>query len=136
MSDFDFDLDFRHSVLNSVEQDNLAKYARQKRVPGIEPGRPLLDILLEFSREKIQRAAYHEHDYLKALKALWECRVVMKDLVTFGHKEFAENIKTIDAGMARIAGAAKRLLTAKLEDPTTSAEDRELIRQFFAEDRR
>jgi hypothetical protein len=96
----------------------------------------VLEILLRFTEREICQAAYHEHDYLKALKALWECRVVMKDLVTFGHKEFAENIKTIDRGMAKIAGAANGLLTAKLADPATSAEDRDLIRQFFAEDRR
>jgi hypothetical protein len=123
MNDFGFDLKLRMDVANSLEQDNLARGARRK--DQIEPGRPILSILLEFTQEKIQRV--QERDCLEALRALGECRVVMADLAKFGHSEFAANIEIIDAGMARIAVAARELIVAKYLDPKTSAEDRQMI---------
>jgi hypothetical protein len=133
MNDLGFPINLRLDVLNSVEQDNLAEYARRKRVAGVERGRPVLEILLKFTEQEIHRAAYLEHDYLKALKALNESRVVCEDLVRYGHPEFEEHVKAIKAGIARIGKAARTRLVRDYLNPKTKAEDVQVIQEALVE---
>ena len=129
-----FPINLRNDVCTSDEQTNLYNYARRRgRTTDVEPGRPVLEILLEFTREKICRAAYHEHDFLKALKALNESRVVCEDLVRYGHPEFEAHVKAIKAGIARIGKAARTRLVREYLDPKTSEENVQLIQEALVQ---
>jgi hypothetical protein len=134
MNDFGFDLGLRMACANSIEQESLFQYAKKTgATAGVEPPRPLLNILLEFTQEKVHRAAIEDHDFMGALRALDESRVVMQDLVRFGHEEFKSNIVSIDRGLAKIAVAARKLIVGKYLDPKTSAEDVQLILPVLVE---
>jgi hypothetical protein len=123
-NDFGFDLGLRMDVANSIEQESLFQYARKTgATAGVEPPRPLLNILLQFTQEKVHRAAIEDHDFMGALRALDESRVVMQDLMKFGHPEFQVNIEVIDRGIARVGRAARERLVRDYLNPATKPED-------------
>jgi hypothetical protein len=121
--DFDFDLPFRLAVINSVEQRNLAMFAIGVRRTGTEPApTPVLELLLAFAEEKIQRAVKEGHT-LQGARALCELECVLRDLVKFGHQEFEEMLRGFEGGWRRCLQAARQRLVRDYLDLQTPEEE-------------
>jgi hypothetical protein len=122
-SDLDIELGLRLGVLNAVEQRNLANYANGVRRTGAEPApTKVLEMLLEFMETKASRAVAKE-DPVRALQAIIDVDVVLRDLIRFGHAEFEPMHKKFKAGFARVAQAGRqRLVKAYLSLETPEEE--------------
>jgi hypothetical protein len=67
------------------------------------------------------------------VRALAAMRRAFQNLVHCGgYEEFSPFLKGLESGLDSVAQAARRLLERRLDDPLTSAEDAELIREFLA----
>jgi hypothetical protein len=132
--DFGFDLGFRLDVINSVEQQNLfnSMPARQARRAGIEPPRPILNILNEFITEKIGRLV--REDPTEAMRGCRELRTVLRSLV-YGikHPEFTGDLKKVETIMAGIGETARQQLVKAFRDPATRPKERDEIRDTLVE---
>jgi hypothetical protein len=135
--DFGFHLGFRTDVINSVEQGNLymSVSPEQARRSGIEPPRPLCNILNAFITEKINALVYT--DLTEALRAASELREVLRSLV-YGlkHPEFRRELERVEAQMNRIGRAGleqlvHRALSAK--QPEKVEEYRQLLNELINE---
>src|SRR6516164_8153583 len=108
--ELDIELGLRLGVLNAVEQRNLADYSNGVRRTGAEPApTKVLELLLEFAEQKIQKATQEGHT-LQGARALLDLECVLRDLVRFGHKEFEAILRRFDAGWARVLVAARTRL--------------------------
>jgi hypothetical protein len=135
--EFGFDLGFRTSVLNSVEQGNLYMSMSPKRArrAGIDPPRPILSILNQFITEKINALVYDNPN--EALRAASELREVLRSLV-YGlkHPEFGEELKKVEAQMNRIGRACLERLVIRAisaKRPEEIEEYRLLLNNLAAE---
>jgi hypothetical protein len=121
--DLDIELALRLDVVSAVEQRNLAMYANGVRRTGTEPApTKVLEMLLEFMEAKASRAVAKE-DPVRALQALIDVDVVLRDLIRFGHAEFEPMHKKFKAGFARIAQACRQRLVRDYLDLATPAEE-------------
>src|SRR6516162_6734836 len=110
--------------LNSDEQTNRYRAMSPKRAAraGMEPGRPIFEILNEFIDEKMLRVV--KQDPLHALWALRDLRRTLRDLVHgVKHPELKPVLKTIEDTQDNIAKGWCQLLVERYRDLSTSPEE-------------
>jgi hypothetical protein len=89
------------------------------------PSRQILSLLHAFIEEKWE-AAVAEGDWRQALEAMCDLRVVLNDLVSFGHPQFAETLAGIDADLVKIRKIGRDQLLARYLDAPTEERAEEL----------
>jgi hypothetical protein len=120
--DLDINLALQSSVISSIEQQNLATFAKsRRRRTSIEPPRPVLEILHQFAIEQI--ATQEGDPAARSLSGLTELAYVLRTLLGLGHKEFRETLKLLDAGFDRIARASRERLVAAYLSPATPPDE-------------
>jgi hypothetical protein len=77
-----------------------------------------------------------ERSPVAVARGLNTLRATYRALISQGHTEYQPMLDSLQAGLDGFAQEVLAMLARALDDPATSAEDRELIQQFFAEDRR
>jgi hypothetical protein len=134
--DFGFHLGFRTDVINSVEQGNLymSISPKQARRSGIEPPRPLCNILNQFIEEKIY--AVVRDDSAEALRAASELREVLRSLV-YGlkHPEFRKDLERLEAFLNQIGVTLRERLVIRAisaKQPEKIEEYRQMLNELAA----
>jgi hypothetical protein len=132
--DFSFDLPFRHSVFNSVEQQNLLKSItpKQARRAGIAAPTPILSIINDYLDEKVGRVM--RQDPWDAFRAMRELRYVLHSLV-YGvkHPEFKGLLETAETNNARIVEVLRQYLVKRYLDSDTPPDKRDEIQATLVE---
>jgi hypothetical protein len=109
--ELDIELGLRLGVLNAIEDRNRADYANKIRRTGAEPPpTKVLELLLAFAEEKLQKAMREGHT-LQGARALCDLEVVLRDLVRYGHAEFGAILKGFEGGWRRRSANAGRGLS-------------------------
>jgi hypothetical protein len=76
------------------------------------------------------------NDPVEVARGLSVLRKAYQILCSCGHDDlYGSSLRHLESGLASVHADCVKLLAAKLNDPATSPEDRELIRQFFEETR-
>jgi hypothetical protein len=129
----DIDIGLRLGVVSAVERQNLSMYMKGIRRTGNEPP-PIaaLELLLEFTEQKIQKAM-QDGNTRQGAQALCELECVLRDLVRFGHKEFEETLRRFEGGWRRVLVAARTRLVQDYLDPATSPENADRINSILCE---
>jgi hypothetical protein len=78
----------------------------------------VLELLLEFSKEKIHRTI-RDGNRTQGLKAFLELEDVLRSLILFGFKEFEETLRQFDAAWDRLLVATRVRLVRDYLDPST-----------------
>jgi hypothetical protein len=113
--------------INSIEQQNLYNAATPaQRRRGIDPPRPVFEILNEFIDEKMLRIA--KQDRTKAFLALRDLCWVLRDLVRgVKHPELKPLLKIVEATRAELAEVLRQQLVKDYRNPATPREDLPII---------
>jgi hypothetical protein len=131
--DLGIDIRLRLDVLNTVEQRNLAMFANGIRRTGTEPPpTKVLELLLAFAEEKIQKAT-REGNTRQGARALCDLECVLRDLVRFGHREFEVTLEGFERGWRRCLLAARQQLVQDYLDPATPDEEADQIHATLCE---
>jgi hypothetical protein len=93
----------------------------------------VLQMLLEFTQEKIEASARRRDPLVVTLRALDELQTVLRFLVDAGHREFAPQIECIERGMMKIKKTITDQLLKQFSSPGTTPADIWLIHETLAQ---
>jgi hypothetical protein len=93
----------------------------------------VLQMLLEFTQEKIEASAQRRDPLVVTLRALDELQTVLRFLVNAGQREFIPQIEAIERGMMKIKKTITDLLLKQFSSPGTTPADTWLIHETLAQ---
>jgi hypothetical protein len=77
-----------------------------------------------------------ERNPVAVARGLNTLRATYRALISQGHTEYQPMLDDLQVGLDGFAQEVRAMLAKALDDPRTSVEDAEMIREYFAEDQR
>ena len=127
------DFPLHNSMNKALNERNQIRFSK-----GIVPGNPerapikVLELLLEFSKEKIHRTI-RDGNRTQGLKAFLELEDVLRSLILFGFKEFEETLRQFDAAWDRLLVATRVRLVRDYLSAETPPEELSAIQAMLVE---
>jgi hypothetical protein len=96
----------------------------------------ILDGMFTLMRCEVGALTCTHRNPVRMTRALCVLQAVYRIMITIGFPEYQSLLDNLQVGLDGFAREVRTMLARALDDPRTSAEDREAIVEYFAEGRR